>query len=65
MGIRRAGRQAVRHLLQLGHTRIGYAHHSPVYGMEERKLALVLENCSIARTAKLLIHYLYRGIINS
>ena len=31
-----AGEQAVDHLLKLGHTRIGYAHHSRVDGTDER-----------------------------
>jgi LacI family transcriptional regulator len=31
-----AGYQAARHLLDLGHTRIGYAHHSPVDGGDDR-----------------------------
>lgn len=31
-----SGQCAVAHLLELGHRRIGYAHHSPVYGGDDR-----------------------------
>lgn len=33
-----AAKKAVSHLLELGHTRIGYAHHSSVHGQDPRKL---------------------------
>jgi LacI family transcriptional regulator len=35
-----AGHRAARHLLELGHSHIGYAHHSPVHGKDERMLGL-------------------------
>ena len=35
-----AGYRAARHLLDLGHTRIGYAHHSTVHGGDERLLGV-------------------------
>lgn len=37
-----AGYQSALHLLELGHTRIGYAHHSVVYGQDERLMGLKL-----------------------
>lgn len=36
-----AGYRAARHLLELGHTRIGYAHHSPVDGQDDRLLGTI------------------------
>lgn len=36
-----AGYQTAGFLLQLGHTRIGYAHHSAVYGWDQRKAGVV------------------------
>lgn len=35
-----ASKKAVNHLLELGHTRIGYAHHSSVHGVDPRKLGV-------------------------
>lgn len=35
-----AGYQTVRHLLELGHSRIGYAHHSYVHGTDDRLMGV-------------------------